>query len=192
LPRRIGGPILKSGRKTGLGRLGRLAVGGGVFVESGLTTSRICRALDRFEGRGASIDALLTYAVEQLHTSDPRFEWTAIYGLHHDGILRLGPFVGAPSGNVFVAVGDGIRGAAVAEGRNINVPVDSEAPEHAACPAGASSELVVLIRRGEKIYAQIDIASAQPNAFGAGLVAEIERLADRLALTYERRDRAAA
>jgi GAF domain-containing protein len=183
---------LKSGRKTGLGRLGRLAVGGGVFVGSELSTSRICRALDRFEGRGASIDALLTYAVEQLHASDPRFDWTGVYELHHDGILRLGPFVGAPVENVFVAVGDGIRGAAVAEGRTIHVADASDAPEYAGCSADAKSELVVPIRRGEKIYAQIDIVSNRPNAFGTGLIAEVERLAGRLALAYARRDREAA
>ena len=50
----------------------------------------------------------------------------------------------------------------------------------------------MLIRRGEKIYAQIDIESNQANAFSGDLVGEVERLADRLALAYERRDREAA
>jgi hypothetical protein len=45
-----------------LGRWSELAVGGGVFVGSELSTSRICRALDRFEGRNASLHALLAYA----------------------------------------------------------------------------------------------------------------------------------
>jgi len=160
-----------------------------VFVESGLSTVRICRALDRFERRGASLDAMLAYAVEQLHASDPRFDWTGIYELHHDGILRLGPYVGAPAENVFIAVGDGVRGSAVAERRNINVP---EAPESRDGSAETRSELVVLIRRGAKIYAQIDVDSNHPNAFSADLVGEVERLADRLALAYERRDREAA
>lgn len=160
-----------------------------MFVESGLSSVRICRALDRFEGRGASLDAMLAYAVEQLHASDPRFDWTGIYELHHDGILRLGPFVGAPTEHVFIAVGDGVRGSAVAEGRNINVP---EAPEYLDGSVDAKSELVVLIRRGEKIYAQIDVDSNHPDAFSADLVGEVERLADRLALAYERRDREAA
>jgi L-methionine (R)-S-oxide reductase len=172
--------------------LGELAVGGGVLVGSELSISCICRALDRFEGRDASLDALLTYAVEQLHASDPRFDWTGIYELHHDGILRLGPFVGAPTKNVFVAVGDGVRGSAVAEGRNINFPDASETPEYLACSVDTKSELVVLIRGREKIYAQIDIESNQSNAFSGDLVGEVERLADRLARAYERRDREAA
>jgi len=172
--------------------LGNLAVGGGVSVGSELSTSCICLALDRFEGQEASLDALLTYSVEQLHASDPRFDWTGVYELHHDGILRLGPYVGAPTGNVFVAVGDGIRGSAVAEGRNINFPDTAEAPEYLACSADTKAELVVLIRGSEKIYAQIDIESNHPNAFSGDLVGEVERLADRLALAYERRDREAA
>jgi GAF domain-containing protein len=175
-----------------LGRWSKLAVGGGVFVGFELSTIRICRALDRFEGRDASLDALLTYAVEQLHASDPRFEWTGIYELHHDRILRLGPFVGAPTRRVFIAVGDGVRGSAVADGRNINLPNASEAPAYLACSPNPNSELVVLIRRGEKIYAQIDVNSNHPNAFSGDLVGEVERLADRLALAYERRDREAA
>jgi len=47
----------------------------------------------------------------------------------------------------------------------------------------------VLIRRGEKIYAQIDIDSHQVAAFDEGMVVQVQRVADWLASLYDSRER---
>jgi GAF domain-containing protein len=104
-------------------------------------------------------------------------------------VLRLGPFVGAPTDHVFIAVGHGVCGEAIAQKRNINVPDVSKATNYLACSASTRSELVVLIRRGDTIFGQIDVDSHQPNAFSDDLVGEVQMLADRLALHYERQTR---
>jgi L-methionine (R)-S-oxide reductase len=144
----------------------------------------ICRALDRERREGKSLDELLESAVEKLHASNPRFHWTGIYELFPDGMLRLGPFVGAPTDHVFIAVGQGVCGTAVAEQRNINVPDVRHAPNYLACSAATRSELVVLIRRGAHIHAQIDIDSHDHDAFDARTVREVERVAEWLATAW--------
>jgi len=138
---------------------------------------------------GAPLEAVLRRAVEELHASNDRFHWTGIYELFPDKVLRLGPFVGAPTDHVFIAVGRGVCGLAVAEERNINVPDVSKAPNYLACSAATRSELVVLIRKGRTIYAQIDIDSHDLDAFDADCVGQVEMVADCLARAYAGRDR---
>lgn len=145
----------------------------------------ICRRLDRLRGQGAGIEELLASAVRLLHESNPRFHWTGIYELFPDDVLRLGPFIGAPTDHVFICVGQGICGTAVAQKRNINVPDVSKAENYLPCSAATKSELVVLIRKGPRIFAQIDIDSHDLDAFDPATVSRVERVADWLALLYD-------
>ncbi len=144
----------------------------------------ICLEVERMMDAGASLEEILNRTVELLHHSNRRFHWTGIYELFPDDVLRLGPFIGAPTDHVFIAVGQGVCGTAVAENRNINVPDVSKAPNYLACSAATRSELVVLVRRQGTIYAQIDIDSHELNAFDPGTVAQVERIADCLASVY--------
>jgi GAF domain-containing protein len=151
------------------------------------TAESICRELDRLAERGAGLQDLLSRAVALLHASNPRFHWTGVYELFPDDVLRLGPFIGAPTDHVFIAVGRGVCGTAVAERRNINVPDVSKASNYLACSAATKSELVVLIRSGSVIHGQIDIDSHELDAFDDAAVACVERVAARLAEAYARR-----
>jgi len=152
-----------------------------------MTGEEICLALDRLAGEGASFEKILSAAVEHLHESNPRFHWTGIYELFHDDVLRLGPFIGAPTDHVFIAVGRGICGTAVAEKRNINVPDVTKESNYLACSTATRSELVVLIRRGDRIFAQIDIDSHDHDAFDPATVANVEKVAEYLSRAYLRR-----
>src|SRR5437867_7610426 len=143
-----------------------------------------CETLERMMASGASLEDVLRRSVEELHASNKHFHWTGIYELFPDDVLRLGPFIGAPTDHVFIAVGQGVCGTAVAENRNINVPDVSKAPNYLACSAATRSELVVLVRRQGTIYAQIDIDSHELNAFDPGTVARVEAIADCLAAVY--------
>jgi GAF domain-containing protein len=144
----------------------------------------ICRKLDEAQRSGAGLEDVLALAVELLHESNPRFHWTGIYELCPDNVLRLGPFLGAPTDHVFIAVGRGVCGTAVAENRNINVPDVTQAPNYLACSSETRSELVVLIRKNEKIFAQIDIDSHELNAFDRNAVTQVETVAEYLANAY--------
>ncbi|OLD65197.1 MAG: hypothetical protein AUI47_02715 [Acidobacteria bacterium 13_1_40CM_2_68_5] len=152
----------------------------------------ICRVIEEMMDAGASLEEILSRTVDLLHNSNRRFHWTGIYELFPDKVLRLGPFIGAPTDHVFIAVGRGVCGTAVAENRNINVPDVSKAPNYLACSAATRSELVVLIRRQGTIYAQIDLDSHELNAFDPGTVAEVEKIADCLARAYALRQKPAS
>jgi L-methionine (R)-S-oxide reductase len=157
-----------------------------------MNAEEICRQLEKLSAEGIGFEKLLSGAVERLHASNPRFHWTGIYELFPDNVLRLGPFIGAATDHVFIAVGRGICGTAVAEQRNINVPDVSRAPNYLACSTETRSELVVLIRKGGRIFAQVDIDSHELDAFDAETVAQVEKVADWLAEAYLRASQAGA
>ena len=140
--------------------------------------------LEAMQREGAPLRAILEEAVRGLHESDDRFDWTGIYELGADRVLHLGPYVGEATEHTEIPIGQGICGTAVAEKRDLNVPDVREVGNYLACSLKTRSELVVLIRDGETIYAQIDIDSHTVNAFDAGAVATVERLASWLAGAY--------
>lgn len=149
-----------------------------------LSGAEICQKLDEAVASGVGFDSLLSSAVDLLHNANPRFHWTGIYELFPDNTLRLGPFIGAPTDHVFISVGRGVCGSAVAEGRDKNVPDVSKEPNYLACSSATRSELVVLIRKDEKIFAQIDIDSHDLDAFDGSIESEVRKVADWLADHY--------
>jgi len=137
--------------------------------------------LDALAADGAIFERVLAAAVQGVHEMDPRFHWTGIYELFPDDILRLGPFIGAPTDHVFIGVGHGVCGTAVAERRNMNIPDVTKISNYLACSTETRSELVVLIRTGDVIHAQIDIDSHEVAAFDDAAVESVQRVADWLA-----------
>jgi L-methionine (R)-S-oxide reductase len=144
----------------------------------------ICNEINGLRARGRSLDDVLTRAVELVHAANPRFHWTGIYELFPDNILRLGPFIGAPTNHVFICVGQGVCGSAVAQRKNMNIPDVTKASNYLACSQETKSELVVLVRKGERIFAQIDIDSHEFDAFDADAEILVEAVADCLADAY--------
>jgi GAF domain-containing protein len=151
-----------------------------------LSIDELVAHVERLIAEQVELATILETAVHELHQTSPRFDWTGIYELFPDNVLRLGPFVGAPTDHVFIGVGKGVCGTAVAERRNINVPDVREVENYLACDANTRSELVVLIRAGETIFAQIDIDSHRIAAFDEQTVRDVERVAAVLADAYAR------
>ena len=87
-----------------------------------MNVNPLIASLETMSREGAELEEVLEAAVAGLHELNPRFHWTGIYELFPDGVLRLGPFVGAPTDHVFIGVGQGVCGTAVAEKRNQNIP----------------------------------------------------------------------
>jgi L-methionine (R)-S-oxide reductase len=150
-----------------------------------MTVDPLIERLDQLSREGAPLERLLDEAMRGLHETDPHFHWTGVYELFEDNMLRLGPFVGAPTDHVFIGVGNGVCGTAIAEKRNMNVPDVREISNYLACSTETRSELVVLIRSGERIYGQIDIDSHRVAAFDEDAVAKVQRVADWLARAYD-------
>jgi GAF domain-containing protein len=154
------------------------------MAEATLSGEEICQRLEQLAASGANFDTVLSSAVGCLHHAHPSFHWTGIYELFPDNVLRLGPFIGAPTDHVFISVGKGVCGGAVAERRDKNVPDVSKEPNYLACSSSTRSELVVLIRKGDEIFAQIDIDSHEIDAFDARTELEVKKVADWLASAY--------
>jgi GAF domain-containing protein len=155
-----------------------------------MTINELVTQLEEMIRNGQDFDEILETGVQELHKMEPDFDWTGIYELFPDETLRLGPFVGAPTDHVFIGVGRGVCGTAVAEGRNLNIPDVRAVDNYLACSAETRSELVVLIRDGECIFAQLDIDSHRVNAFGEEQVENVQRVADVLAHAYRARQAA--
>jgi GAF domain-containing protein len=152
-----------------------------------MQVTRLIARLETMRDQGASFDQILDAAVRGLHETDPSFHWTGVYELFPDNMLRLGPFVGAPTDHVFIGVGRGVCGTAVAERRNMNIPDVRDLSNYLACSASTRSEMVVLIRSGDTIHAQIDIDSDQVNAFDDEAMSSVQQVADWLAALYQSR-----
>ena len=150
-----------------------------------LDAGEICRELETLRSGGADTNELFTRAMTLLHDSNEQFDWTGIYELHTDGMLRLGPYVGESTAHVQISVGQGVCGTAVANNCTMNIPDVSKATNYLACSTATKSELVVLIRRNGRIYAQIDIDSHEIDAFSHETVQQVEELADWLAVVCE-------
>jgi GAF domain-containing protein len=152
-----------------------------------MTPDALIERLEALTAGGSSFEQLLEAAVHGVHGFDPRFHWTGIYELFPDNVLRLGPFVGAPTDHVFIGVGRGVCGTAVAEKRNMNIPDVTRVSNYLACSSDTRSELVILIRSGETIHAQVDIDSHEIAAFDERAVESVQRIADWLARLYASR-----
>ena len=107
----------------------------------------------------------------------PDLNWAGFYFMR-DGELVLGPFQGKPA-CVRIAVGKGVCGTAVAECQSIVVEDVDAFPGHIACDSASRSELVVPLRRGDKVIGVIDLDSPTPGRFDSDDGAGIEGVAQR-------------
>ena len=124
---------------------------------------------------------LLTTAAEKIRAAGAPYTSVYLYMLHGDELV-LEAFAGRDTEHTRIPVGKGVCGTAVATGRDQNVPDVRAIENYLACNTWTRSELVVLIRRGEKILGQIDVDSDEPAPFTAEEEAEVRRVADALAV----------
>lgn len=147
-----------------------------------LEPNDVVKELEDLAGNGFLSDALLRRAVKDIAASDDRFDWVGVYLLDLDeNVLWLHNYVGRPTTNPKIPVGEGVCGTAVAEGQNMNVPDVSAVDNYIACDPRVKSELVVLIRGGDDIFGQIDIDSRTASAFTDEDAEAVQTVADKLA-----------
>ena len=109
----------------------------------------------------------------------PHFHWSGIYLLKGD-TLELEYFTGRPTEHKRIPVGKGICGSAVARGKNIIVDDVSKESNYLACSIYTRSEIVVLIRDGDRILGEIDIDSDDASAFDHEDESFLERVGEIL------------
>jgi GAF domain-containing protein len=114
----------------------------------------------------------------------PGYNWCGVYRLEGETLV-LDEFVGAATDHVRIAVGVGVCGTAVAEGRNQVIEDVRELSNYLSCSLQTRSEIVVLIRRGDEILGQIDIDGHDVGAFDESDETFLEQVAEILAERWE-------
>ncbi len=145
-----------------------------------LNADAVARALHGAFCRDTSRPELLQLAATKIREAGPPYTGVYLYMLDGDQ-LRLEAFDGRPTDLTVIAVGSGICGRAIAERRDISVPDVSQADGYLACSTETRSELVVLIRRHDRILGEIDIDSDVLDGFSEAEQRAVGRVADALA-----------
>lgn len=122
-------------------------------------------------------------AVEAL-SGLPGYDWCGIYRLEA-GELVLDEFEGAPTEHTRIAVGSGVCGTAVKEGRNQVVEDVRKLENYLACSVATRSEIVVLIRQNGNVLGQIDIDGHSVGTFEKSDEWLLDRLAEMLAERWD-------
>jgi GAF domain-containing protein len=107
--------------------------------------------------------ANMANAASLLFNSLEDINWAGFY-LLEDGQLVLGPFMGKPA-CIEIAVGKGVCGTAVAEGKTQLVYNVHEFAGHIACDSASNSEIVIPLYRNGKIFGVLDIDSPSIGRF---------------------------
>lgn len=108
----------------------------------------------------------------------PELNWAGFYRTIGDELV-LGPFVGRPA-CIRIPLGQGVCGAAAAEGATQLVEDVHAFAGHIACDADTNSELVVPVKRDGAVIAVIDLDSPTRARFDRVDAAGIEALAAML------------
>ncbi|MGD8375507.1 MAG: GAF domain-containing protein [Acidobacteriota bacterium] len=128
-------------------------------------------------------DGVLSAVVQSIHESSDRHDWTGLYLVEGDELV-LHNHVGGPTPHVRIRVGEGICGAAAAEGRTLVVPDVGADERYLACRPQTRSEIVVPIRKLGYVFGEIDVDSDSPDAFDEEDRRILEAVAERLATLF--------
>jgi GAF domain-containing protein len=146
-----------------------------------LNADKVIASLRGAFAREVGRTELLRTAAEKIRAAGPPYTSVYLYMLHGDELV-LEAFAGRDTEHARIPVGTGVCGIAVATGKDQNVPDVHAVQNYLACNTWTRSELVVLIRRGDKILGQIDVDSDEPDPFTAEEEAEVRAVADALAV----------
>ena len=112
------------------------------------------------------------------------YNWSGIYRLEGETLV-LDEYVGTATDHTRIAVGVGVCGTAVAEGKNQVIADVRELTNYLACSLETRAELVVLIMSPEhEILGQIDIDGHTVGAFDSSDEAMLEAMAKILAARW--------
>src|SRR5690625_1229290 len=88
-----------------------------------LDVGELLREIQEMREGGYLSDAILRESVKTISKADDKYDWVGIYLLNpEENMLWLHNYIGEPTEHAQIAVGEGVCGTAVAEGKNQNVP----------------------------------------------------------------------
>src|SRR5438552_7332079 len=109
-----------------------------------------------------------------IFNSLPDVNWAGFY-FERDGELVLGPFQGQPA-CVRIKIGQGVCGAGAAKCETVIVPNVHEFPGHITCDSASNSEIVVPLKKGERLIGVLDLDSPLLSRFDEEDAVGLQRL----------------
>ncbi len=135
-----------------------------------------------FQNKNRQEAMALDKLVEELaEANDDRYHWTGIYLLNDAGMLELAAFRGESTPHMIIPVDRGICGAAVREGKTLNIADVHADSRYLSCSIKTKSEIVVPIFKDGKVVGEIDIDSHLPDAFTSDDEQSLEAYAETIA-----------
>ena len=123
---------------------------------------------------------VLSNVVNFLYENFSYYNWVGIYIVKGD-YLVLGPWRGKKTTeHIKIPIGKGICSVAAESGKTEIVDDVKADSRYLSCFNSTKSEIVVPIKKGEKVLAEIDIDSDKKNAFSEKDKVFLENLADML------------
>lgn len=145
-----------------------------------MNSEAIVSRVEQIVNSNVSRDEALREAVHILKAECPPYNWVGIYLLEGQTLV-LHNYIGKPTEHTHIPVGQGVCGTAVAERRNQIIDDVTAIDNYLACSLETRAEIVVLIRRDDDIFGQIDIDSDTASAFTSQDEALLAAVADLLA-----------
>ncbi|PIR23067.1 MAG: hypothetical protein COV44_04920 [Deltaproteobacteria bacterium CG11_big_fil_rev_8_21_14_0_20_45_16] len=149
--------------------------------------SQTLGALENGEELGLSAKSKILTSFEAWVKERPDFNWIGIY--RRDPIkpqeLIVSAFIGEPTPHIRIPLDRGICGAAIYEGRSLNIPNVKSDARYLSCSLKTKSELVVpIFNQLNEAVAEIDIDCASANGFDALTQQEFESLAKEFSVFF--------
>lgn len=120
--------------------------------------------------------------VEFLINTFEKYSWIGIYIVKGNELV-LGPWRGKQATeHTKIPIGKGICGSAAKSGKTEIIPDVNKDDRYLSCFVSTKSEIVVPIKKDEKILGEIDIDSDIKNAFSSDDKLFLEKIADMLSM----------
>ena len=131
------------------------------------------------EGDGSPNEKLL-YVCRTLQRGVPHYDWVGFYIVDpkDEGMLYLGPYVGAPTEHVRIPFGKGICGQAAARKEAFIIQDVAREDNYLSCSINVRSEIVIPVMDGDEVIGELDIDSHSISPFGQWDRALLERICD--------------
>ena len=123
---------------------------------------------------------ILQDVVNYLYEHIDHYSWVGIYLVENNDLI-LGPWNGPrATEHTKIPIGQGICGSAAKSGKTELIPDVNSDNRYLSCFVSTKSEIVVPIKKDEKIVGEIDIDSDKKDAFSKKDAEFLERVADML------------
>jgi len=137
-------------------------------------------ALKKIKNIADSSNNVLDEVVLFLYENFDHYSWVGVYLVEGEHLI-LGPWQGPNSTeHTKIPIGEGVCGAAAESGKTEIVDDVRKDDRYLACFLSTKSEIVVPIKKEDKIIGEIDIDSDKPTAFTKDDKLFLEKVADML------------